>query len=512
MNGEKNISHLNTAMSLLGINANRLSALCGVSGSLISRWQYGRRPLTTRSEALVPLAEALLELDTDDKLEEPLAPYRIGGEGKREALYHYLTDEGMPALPTRSAPPKIQRSGSYITQQHVLLGASGFRRSALLMLDYVMKLPPGQQVLLCAHNGFDLWHGNLPFALQFLFKLNQAMKRKTTFILVNRKSAGLHGSPYFSVYWLIGHLKDIFRSRYYEGEPPKEIFVGVIPGYWSAHGKPDDTAEDGLLTTIYTDPRNVIRYETHVNSYLEKSAPSSQYGFLRVPAGSGENHPIWHSGALPKWDEPDAVTPDGSFFAICRVPSFGVMNREEFTAVAGKDVPPIPDYLFSDSEAFTAGPHRIILCRDDVREGLQKARRKNEPLSELIHRTIYIPNIMLAAQIRRLLAVMETNEDFEVALMPRSAFGKLELELIHWKNSAGICWLQNMDESLLGCDTVIADSLTEAVNHTWGKLQKAWKRKPLIMRTLRKWLAGKELDVQEEDSVIVKNWELFPKE
>jgi hypothetical protein len=180
--------------------------------------------------------------------------------------------------------------------------------------------------------------------------------------------------------------------------------------------------------------------------------------------------------------------------------------------VAGKDVPPIPDYLFSDSEAFTAGPHRIILCRDDVREGLQKARRKNEPLSELIHRTIYIPNIMLAAQIRRLLAVMETNEDFEVALMPRSAFGKLELELIHWKNSAGICWLQNMDESLLGCDTVIADSLTEAVNHTWGKLQKAWKRKPLIMRTLRKWLAGKELDVQEEDSVIVKNWELFPKE
>jgi hypothetical protein len=32
------------------------------------------------------------------------------------------------------------------------------------------------------------------------------------------------------------------------------------------------------------------------------------------------------------------------------------------------------------------------------------------------------------------------------------------------------------------------------------------------MRTLRKWLAGKELDVRELDSAIVRNWDVLPKE
>ena len=513
MSGENSVSHLSIAMSLLGLNAKQLSVLCGVSNSLISRWQRGARPLTTRSEALVPLVETLLALDSNSsKLDEPLAYYLACGAGKREALIRYLTEEKLPALPARATPLEVQHRGSYVIQQQVLLGAAGFRRSSLLMLDYIMKLPPGQQMLFCAHNGFDLWHGNLPFALQALFKLNQVLKRETTILLINRKSAGLHGSPWFSVFWLTIHLKGIIRSRYYEGDPPEEIFVGVIPGYWSGRCKHDDTAEDGLIATLYTDPRNVGRDEAHVSHYMEKSVEASQYGFLRSPAGNEQSRPLWRPGSLPKWDVPDAVSPEGNFFAICRVPSFGVMTQEEFASVEGENAPPLPNYLFSSSETFAAGPHRLILCRDDVREGLQKARRKNEPLSELLGRTAYISSTMLAAQLQRLLAAMETNEDFEVALMPRSAFKKLELELIHWRNSAGLCWLQNMNESLFDCNPVIADSFTEAVEHTWGRLQKAWKRKPLIMRTLRKWLAGKELNAREEDSVIVKNWELLPKE
>lgn len=512
MDGEKKLSRLGNVMSVLGVSAKRLSGLCGISNSLISRWQNGSRPLTPRSRALEPLGEALLSLDDEGRLQELLAPWRSGGESTAEALRLYLTGEALPALPPRAQPPAVQRSGSYIAQQQVLLGAQGFRKAALLMLDYVMQLPPGQQVVVCAHSAFEFWHKDLPFALQFLQKLNKAIKRGARFLLVNRRAPGLDGSPFFSVFWLTVHLKGTLRSRYYEGEGPEEYFVASIPGYWSARVEGDETAEDGVITTLYTDPRNTRRDEAHCNAHIAKSAPASQYGFLRRPGGDENNGQGWRPGSLPLWEERGAPAPDGSFSAICRTPSFGVMTREEFASVSGKTALCIPEYLFNSDGLFAPGPHRIILCREDVQEGLTKTRRRNEALSELLGRNAFVPRAALAAQLKRLLDAMAENEAFEVALMPRSAFDKLELELIHWRNSVSLAWLQNGEESMFDNDPIIARSFSSALDYTWSRLHKGWKRKASVMRTLRKWLAGRELDVQEEDSAFVQHWELLPRE
>ena len=268
MNGEKNISKLNRIMTLLGVSANRLAPLCGVSGSLISRWQKGSRPLTKRSKALVPLAEALLSLDKEGCLDEILRPWQTDGESKEEALCRYMTEEDLPAMPPQAQPAPMQRSGSYVVQQQVLLGEKGFHKATLLLLDYVLRLPPGQQIIVCVHGGYNLWHTNLPFALQVLFKLNHAVKRGVTFMLINRRDEDLAASPYFSIFWLTAHLKGIIRSHYYEGEAPPEYFVGVIPGYWSGIAEMDKTAEDGVISTLHTDPRSVRKAEIHCNTYV----------------------------------------------------------------------------------------------------------------------------------------------------------------------------------------------------------------------------------------------------
>lgn len=505
-------TRLDTVMKLLEVSAKRLSTLCWVSNSLISRWQNGSRPLTNRSTAFEPLVEALLNLDTDNRLDPLLAPWRTNGENKRTALSKYLIDETLPALPAREKPPQIQRSGNYITQQQVLLGAKGFRRGALLMLDYVLHLPPGQTVIVCAHSSLNLWHNDLVFAIQFLIKLRSSLKRKTCFRLINRRSMELHGSPYFSVFWLTAHLKGIIRSRYYEGEPPAEHFVGAIPGYWSGCAEPDETAEDGLAATLYTDPRNIRKNEIHCQTYLDKSAPAGQYGFLCDPLGNQDNQQLWQPGPLPAWSEPNAPMPDGCFSVICRVPSFGIMTCNEYAEILqNHPSPPIPDFLFSTDGYFVNGQHRIILCREDVREGLLLTRRRNEPLSELLHRDVYISRSLLADQLERLLAAMKTNESFEVALMPRSAFKKLELELICWQNSVSIGWLQNGEESMLDNNPITAVSFTSAVDYVWSRLLKGWKRRRNVTETLNKWLAGQELEVSQEDSALVKNWELLSK-
>jgi hypothetical protein len=382
------------------------------------------------------------------------------------------------------------------------------------MLDYVMTLPPGRQIVLCAHNGFELFLHNVPFALLFLQKLSAAIRRGTSLLLVNRRGFGMENDAHYARFWLVAHLKGIIHSRYYDGDPPEEYFVASIRGYWSGQAEADPAAEDNLVSVMYTDPRNIRKAEAHCDAFIQRSKPASQYGFLQNPQGDGENAQGWQAGPLPTWDVPDAKEPNGCFSAICRVPSIGVMTKAEFESVlVAKDGSlAMPDYLFRDEGGFAQGEYKIILCREDVREGLLKERARCEPLSALLHRRAFLSRRTLAAMLRRLLEAMEQYEGFEVALLPRSAFAKLELELVCWQNSASVGWLQDGSESVFANDPITSGSFHVAIGHAWGRLRKGWKRKALVMRTLRKWLAGKELDVQEQDSAIVRNWDVLPRE
>jgi hypothetical protein len=510
---QKNPTHLDHVMTLLGVSARYLSAQSYITNSIISRWQKGTRALTARSGAVSALADALLSADTKGQLEELLSPYRASGESMKNALIHYLTTDGLAAMPARAALPEIVRSGEYVAQQRVLLGETGFRKAVLLMLDYVMILPPGRQIVACAHEGFELFLHNIPFALQFIQKMSAAIKRGTSFLLINRRGFGMENDAHFARFWLVAHLKGIIRSRYYDGDPPKEYFVGSIRGYWGGEAETDPTAEDNLVSVVYTDPRNTRKAEAHCEAFMQRSTPASQYRFLKSPEGDAENIQYWRPGPLPKWKGPDAKAPAGCFSAIMRVPSIGVMTKAEFESVLAKDGPPaMPDYLFRDDGSFVPGEHKIMLCREDVREGLSKERVQNEPLSALLHRRVFLSRGMLTDMLKRLLGAMEQYEQFYVALLPKSAFVKLELELVCWKNSASVGWLQDGAESVFANDPITSGSFHVAIDHAWDRLHKGWKRKTLVMRTLRKWLAGKELDIQEQDSAIVRNWDILPKE
>ena len=511
--GGSGLTRLSQVMTATGVSARQLAKASGLTNSIISRWQKGARPLTTRSGSVAVLADTLLALDQKGQLSLLLAPYRTSGESAQDALVQFLTTDDLPAMPPRAMPPQIQYSGNYITEQQVLLGARGFRKGVLFMLDYVMELPPGRQIIVCAHNGFDLFLHNVPFALLFLKRLSKAIERGTSFTLISRRGYGMENDAHFARFWLVAHLKGIMRSRYYEGEPPEEYFVGLIPGYWSGEAETDPTAEDSLVSVMSTDPRHIRRATAHCDAFLDRSTSASQYEFLKQPTGSLEDVQKWKPGPLPKWNEPDAMAPQGSFSAICRVPSIGIMTKAEFAAALGQDQPPVmPDYLFRTQSAFEPGKHQIVLCRDDVQEGLVRQRTQNEPLSALLHRRAFISRDTLAAMLERLLEAMKSNDQFEVALLPRSAFAKLELELVCWQDSASVGWLQDGRQSVFANDPITSGSFHAAIGHIWGRLHKGWKRQPLVRRTLRKWLAGQELDPPAPDSVTVQNWHVLPKE
>ncbi|MDL2237373.1 hypothetical protein LJC56_06045 [Christensenellaceae bacterium OttesenSCG-928-K19] len=510
------------AMDALDTTAEDLSRACSVDSSLITKWRRGDRKLTSRSKTLRAAAGGMLVLDAEGVLKEYYTPYRISGKGDADAMLAYLLDAELPGLTPQAVPPKRQLKGHYVAQYRVYLGEREFRRATLEMMDYLLTLPPGREVVILCYGRYDLMTKNLPFVFQFILKLRKALKRNTRLLLVNRKGYSVIDTAAFTNTWLTAHLKGYIRSRYYEGGLPGDLrYAASIRGYWAARVEEDAEVEDNLYTEMNTDPRYTRKIEQMCDEYIAKSKPASQYQFLENPSGGGENEKLWKHGPLPAWGKKDAAqegtrtgapAPAGNFYAICRVPGFGVLTQKEFTEILSGDTPPdMPDYLVG-SGTFASGPHRIILCREDIQEGLQKERRMHEPLSALLHRRAFVTRELLAKQLARLIEAMNTRDDFEVALMPKTAFQKLQTEMICFENSVSAAWLQDMRESVFADDEATSGSFYGSVGYTWDKLMAGWKRKRTVISQLRKWLNGKELDKQEEDSAVVKNWDVLPRE
>lgn len=506
-------TRLDFVMELLGVSALKLSEGSGVSNSLISRWRKGTRVLTERSGFLRPLARELLSCDAEGKLDEVLVPYRMQGESAEEALCIYLVGQDESDLPPRFEAPSIPEQGEYVAHHRVLLGHRGFRKAALVMLDYLLTLPPNREVVVLCQGRYDWLVGDLVFVLQFIQKLQCVVKRGTTLTVINRRGYSIAETAAFAGPWLTAHLRGYIRSRYYDGElPVGDRFIASIKGYWCGYAIEDDTAEDGLYITLHTDPREIRRAQALCDAYRAESDPASQYGFLQDPCGKADTPRLWENAPLPRWPQPEAKTPTGTFYALCRTPSFGIMTRSEWDDLRGNDESPaLPPYIFSEDEPFSLGSHRIILCKEDIREALAQTHTRSLPLSLLLHHDVFVTKEMLINQIKRLHDTMEAWEDFEVALVPRAAFTKLGLELICWQNSASVGWLQDGTESVFANDKATSGSFYGFIDYTWGKLQKGWKRKTTVARTLRKWIAGKGLDEQDPQGAKVRNWDILPK-
>ena len=188
-------TRLAIVMKKLGVSAQRLGRECDISNSLISRRQHGTRPHTPRSKAVPQLARALLRLDTGDELNSLLAPYRSGGEDDETTLCAFLLAPVEPGLPDRAEAPAPEQSGDYVVQHRVLLGRRGFRKAALLMLDYLLALPPGREVVVLCQGRYDWLVGDLVFVLQIIQKLQKVVKRGTTLAVINRRGYSIAKPP-----------------------------------------------------------------------------------------------------------------------------------------------------------------------------------------------------------------------------------------------------------------------------------------------------------------------------
>lgn len=448
---------------------------------MISRWRNGTRELTDRSDASYVLASLLVRMDEGGRLDPLLEPYRIVESDKERAMWRYLTDSSLPRLSQGEAERTDQTCDEFLSQQYHLVGRKGFQKGALLMLDYIDRLPDSQEVIVCALNHRELWHNDVIFGLRFMRKMKRAIANKTSFTILESYSGSADSSPHFSIYWLVKNLQRVFDGRPFQGQA-SELFVAAIPGYWSGRVERDPTVRDQIISTFSTDPRIVRRDTDLCRAYLAQCAPSSQYGFLESPEGTSRFPERWSSVESSELAAAD-------FSAIIRIPLFGVMTANEFAQLGGTaDNNSIPSFLVSQDDRLANNARYFILCADDLRAALTEDSTVSGPLSSLLCRETRIPKAMVRQLVRRLVEAMPENNSLRVALVPKRAFEGIEMELVTWNDTLSFGWLQDHSESMLDSQRTVVASFDNAVTYVWSTLPKRWKNQEAIYAKLSSWL------------------------
>lgn len=506
MRTEGKDNRLNYVMEMLGIRANALAQESGADHSLITKWRRGERKLTRSSKNLLEISEALLRIDTSGNLVALIEPYKNENESPAETLCGYLVGYDLPALPPRTAPPERKSSGEYTVQHRVYLGQKGFRNALVAMLDYLMAIPAGREIVTVCNGNYNWVMKNPSYISALIERFTKAFNRQTTITVVNRQGQALIDLPAFASAWMAAHLKGFVRSRYYDGEMAKgDRMVASIQDYWSLHTRDDESVEDGLFTAMYTDPLDFGQDARICDEYYRRSRPLSQYDFLKTPQNPRQVEQLWDGNHSLMASSP-RVRPDGSFYSIQRVPVFGVMTRNELAHLFPENIKKIPDFMFAPEAEFAPGSYKMILCTEDVRSIFLKPRIQHGALRDLMGQPATLPRETGKMLIQRVLKAMEKHPDFEVALVPRCAFKKLQLEMVCWQNSATVAWLQDHSQSSFTIDEATSNALHGSIEYTWDRLLAGWKRQDRIRRQLRKWLADKDLDTTFEDSAIVRGW------
>lgn len=351
----------------------------------------------------------------------------------------------------------------------------------------------------------------MSYVSMLIERLAKAFSRGATLTVINRKGYALTDVAAFALPWLAAHLQGFIRSRYYDGEMPDgERIVASIRDYWSLRAREDFDVEDGLFAAMFTDPLDIRQDVLLCDDFHKRSTPLSQYNFLLHPGGTATDSRLWDDPlTLPRWDS--GAVPNGNFYTVQRTPCLGVMTVEEFKNLSGKQSLDFPAYLFSKDGAFPDGPHKFILCYEDVRRALSQPKTANGALGMLMQKLVSVPHELHAEMVRRVLAMMEERSDFQVALVPRVAFRKIQMELVCWQNSAAVAWLQDHSQSMYTVDEVVSGSLYGSIDFLWSRLLAGWKRQDHVRRQLRKWLSGKDLTGKLESSAIVRGWNIYPK-
>lgn len=483
---------LDYIMNLLEINSLELAEASGADHSLITKWRRGERVLSARSSLLLPVAKALLKLDTNNNLQDILQVYRDRCKSDEEAIGMFIASEEMGGHILHNTLPKRRKSGNYEVTHQVFLGKKGLRVATTSFLEYVATLPAGQEVILLFKTDFSWVMEKLTHIFMLLRQTQKIFAMGDTFTLIVCNDKIADQITPFSDVWLAKHLKGEVRSLFYQDyEDHIDKVVAVVGDYCSVRVRVDDEVEDSLYITMHTDIVDVQRDMKECKNYRDSAKELLHYGFFTG------NWSGFKKG-------------NGRFIGIMNVPGVAIATQDEYEALGGKRK--LPNELFADVGMSSMHAGRLILCREDVRESLAKERRKHEVFSELEGKRLFVRRETAAMQLRRLLRLMEEWEDFEVALVPRLAFNRISLHFAVWEEESLGMWLPDGTKSAYSDHPSISESIYKYGEYIWKRLMVGWRKKTIVARQFKKWIRREDLDMVYKDSKYTQNWGVGPKE
>jgi len=278
----KNTSRLAYLMDAMDIMGKDLANALHVDYSLISKWKNNKRPLTTRSVYLKKIVDYILSIDSKAKKEFLLSvlkeydPHLNSASPKdiHSCLSRWLTE---PLTPIQNYNKLIFGHSKLANQAgfKVFKGNEGRRAAILELLDYVLTMPEGQQLYLVNQEDMTWLLEDSHFLNLWNQKLTQILEKNHKLKIIHSVDRQIVDLAAIIRQWLPLHLTGGIESYYFPKyvDSSFKITLFIVKNAFAVIGMIIDDNVTSRYTALYNEPITVKLYEQIFEIWLKESQP-----------------------------------------------------------------------------------------------------------------------------------------------------------------------------------------------------------------------------------------------
>lgn len=463
-------------LSRLGIRPVDLVEHTGLDKTLVSRWKNGHRKLSPSSQNTYVLADYLLQQPGAKKtIELVLESYGMdmSQNALRDNFVFWLTEQEPPELQPSVTLKTNDPDSEYTASFNMFVGHEGASEGIMMFLDYALLLPPGSECVMVFCNeplaAATSFIGQPDFAKDFSLLAEKLLRRGITLTLIH--PAGDTLDPEILFPWIRSILKTRIQLLHYVPSEKIEcddlLTMSVKDGI-GLHVRRDIIHPENMYTTVFTDPLTVRQTFNICKKFYDAASPYYAFDYFKSPdlrsAVSGAE--LLQTPQYLFSAEPPPSSIDDSLISDSLGPRY--MNESRYKQLR---------WLFADPAAFEPGVFvRHALCVDLIQELLFLSRRRSPFLGVLVGADIYHSANKVKRTLSNILAAMQKNDGYEVALLPGQLWDeRVPLGLLAYKDKAAAVWLPDGSNSAAFFDRAYVNNLFSAAAQLWDSIPPQYK-------------------------------------
>ena len=499
---DRNMSQLGLIMDTFGVTGRELGDLLHVDYSLVSKWRTGKRKIT--AQYLEKIVEYFLTLDSRSnykRISDILKKYypHVTLDSlvvMRELLSKWLMDSRKFAANEHSYYQLD--SDTYSVQFEVYKNNTGRRKAIIRFLDFVMSLPPGQEILLLTQEEVTWLIEDKNFLTFWRNSLKEIIKKGHHITIIHTVDRQLDFLFPFLTEWIPLHITGKTTSRYFPKYVDKmfDRTMFIIKDQAVLASMKANNFSKVSYTFLYTDPFTVQEFQARFEALYSSSA--DLFKFYTIEEVEDLEKIILEAEQIP-----------GNCYIYSALPALEIMSQPllyEILVANNFEQKEIRNYMSYHRflRKMLAGQAEKCFYRQiiDILQ-LERAIKHNNITLYNPGKPINIPVKLFIQYLEELIQLIDQYPQYEIALVTEQPIPSLEKISVKIKQNAFVAasTVYGYNGYNVNKNSLYSNEMT-IINAFYEYMDNIWNEIPRIQRD-KKWvgenLANLIFRIQNED-------------